>query len=129
MKASKRPTNLLLVTFLIPSAVLLGVLVLGEQLEWNEFAGGTDICGLITIDGRNWWRGSSADRVRFGIMRINSLPPPPSPESGAAAFINYRRNCEAIPAIIYYLNILAAISISAGQKTNRHLASGEDTEP
>ncbi len=54
MKALKRPTNLLLVTFLIPlSAILLGVLVLGEQLEWNAFVGmGLIFSGLIAIDGR-----------------------------------------------------------------------------
>jgi len=48
------PTNLLLVTFLIPiSAILLGVLVLGERLEWNAFVGmGLIFAGLIAIDGR-----------------------------------------------------------------------------
>lgn len=48
------PTNLLLVTFLIPpSAILLGVMVLGERLEWIDFAGmGLIFCGLIAIDGR-----------------------------------------------------------------------------
>ncbi|NJN57030.1 MAG: DMT family transporter [Leptolyngbyaceae cyanobacterium SL_5_9] len=47
-------TNLLLVTFLIPlSALLLGVLVLGERLEWNAFAGMVLIfVGLAAIDGR-----------------------------------------------------------------------------
>ena len=36
--AAAGATNLLLVTFLIPlSAILLGVTVLGEQLEWNAF--------------------------------------------------------------------------------------------
>lgn len=48
------PTNILLVTFLIPiSAILLGYLVLGERLEWNAFAGmGMVFMGLIAIDGR-----------------------------------------------------------------------------
>jgi len=48
------PTNLLLVTFLIPlSAILLGVMVLGEQLDWNAFVGmGLIFIGLIAIDGR-----------------------------------------------------------------------------
>ncbi len=52
--ASAGPTNLLLVTFLIPlSAILLGVMVLGERLAWNAFAGmGLIFIGLIAIDGR-----------------------------------------------------------------------------
>ena len=52
--ATSGPTNLLLVTFLIPlSAILLGVMVLGEQLEWNAFVGmGLIFIGLIAIDGR-----------------------------------------------------------------------------
>lgn len=48
------PTNLLLVTFLIPgSAIVLGVMVLGEHLGWDVFIGmGMIFIGLITIDGR-----------------------------------------------------------------------------
>ena len=48
------PTNLLLVTFLIPvSAILLGIVVLAERLAWNAFAGrGLIFIGLISIDGR-----------------------------------------------------------------------------
>lgn len=51
---SAGPTNILLVTFLVPiSAILLGSLVLGEQLGWNAFVGMTLIfVGLIAIDGR-----------------------------------------------------------------------------
>jgi drug/metabolite transporter (DMT)-like permease len=47
-------TNLALVTFLIPvSAILLGSLVLGEQLEMKHFVGMAMIAaGLIAIDGR-----------------------------------------------------------------------------
>lgn len=47
-------TNLLLVTFLIPiSAILLGVLLLGESLQPKHFAGMALIgCGLAFIDGR-----------------------------------------------------------------------------
>ncbi len=47
-------TNLLLVTFLIPvSAILLGVLVLGERLAWTAIAGMALIfLGLAAIDGR-----------------------------------------------------------------------------
>jgi drug/metabolite transporter (DMT)-like permease len=39
---------------LIPvSAILLGVVVLGERLAWNAFAGmGLIFIGLIAIDGR-----------------------------------------------------------------------------
>ena len=52
--ATAGPTNLLLVTFLIPvSAILLGVVVLAERLAWNAFAGmGLIFIGLIAIDGR-----------------------------------------------------------------------------
>ena len=47
-------TNILLVTFLIPiSAILLGVLVLGESPHWNAYFGmGLIFLGLIFIDGR-----------------------------------------------------------------------------
>jgi drug/metabolite transporter (DMT)-like permease len=47
-------TNLLLVTFLIPiSALLLGVFVLGERLEWTLFSGMALIfAGLVGVDGR-----------------------------------------------------------------------------
>ncbi len=47
-------TNLMLVTFLIPvSAILLGLLFLGEHLEAKHFAGMTMIAaGLAAIDGR-----------------------------------------------------------------------------
>jgi drug/metabolite transporter (DMT)-like permease len=52
--ATAGPTNILLVTFLIPvSAILLGVLVLGERPGWNAFGGMLFIfMGLIAIDGR-----------------------------------------------------------------------------
>jgi drug/metabolite transporter (DMT)-like permease len=47
-------TNLLLVTLLIPaSAILMGTLLLGEQLELRQFAGFALIsAGLAVIDGR-----------------------------------------------------------------------------
>jgi hypothetical protein len=47
-------TNLLLVTFLIPvSAILLGVLFLGETLELRHMLGMAAIAvGLAAIDGR-----------------------------------------------------------------------------
>jgi len=52
--ATSGPTNVLLVTFLIPfSAILLGAMVLGERLEWNAFVGmGIILSGLLAIDGR-----------------------------------------------------------------------------
>jgi drug/metabolite transporter (DMT)-like permease len=54
--ASAGATNLLLVTFLIPvSAVLLGVLVLGEELEARQLFGMALIgVGLAAVDGRPW---------------------------------------------------------------------------
>ena len=54
--ASAGATNSLLVTFLIPiSAILLGALFLGEQLEPRHFAGMALIgAGLAAIDGRLW---------------------------------------------------------------------------
>lgn len=50
------PTNLLLVTFLIPvSAILLGALFLSERLMPGHFAGMAMIgMGLAAIDGRLW---------------------------------------------------------------------------
>ncbi len=47
-------TNLLLVTFLIPvSAIVLGVFVLHEQLQWIDFTGMVLILSsLVVIDGR-----------------------------------------------------------------------------
>lgn len=59
---SAGPANLLLVTFLIPvSALVMGVLLLGEDPSWNAYAGLTLILGgLVTIDGRvhspGFWR-------------------------------------------------------------------------
>jgi drug/metabolite transporter (DMT)-like permease len=52
--ATAGATNLVLVTFLIPvTAILLGVLVLGEQLELKHIAGMALIgLGLAAIDGR-----------------------------------------------------------------------------
>ena len=54
--AAAGATNLLLVTFLIPvSAILLGVLVLGETLAPRHLAGMALIgLGLAAIDGRPW---------------------------------------------------------------------------
>jgi len=54
--SSAGATNLLLVTFLIPvSAILLGVLFLGETLLPRHVAGMALIgLGLAAIDGRPW---------------------------------------------------------------------------
>ncbi|PWE56048.1 EamA family transporter [Metarhizobium album] len=62
--ATAGATNLMLVTFLIPvSAILLGALVLGEQLLPKHFAGMAMIAiGLAAIDGRiaQAWKGKTA---------------------------------------------------------------------
>ena len=52
--AAAGATNLLLVTFLIPvSALILGIVVLGERPEPSAFAGLALIfAGLAAIDGR-----------------------------------------------------------------------------
>ena len=57
-------TNILLVTFLIPvSAILLGVLILGERLGWNALGGMLLIfAGLIAIDGRLLKKWASGHR-------------------------------------------------------------------
>ena len=49
-------TNISLVTFLVPvSALLLGMLILGERLEPKHFLGMALIgVGLAAIDGRPW---------------------------------------------------------------------------
>lgn len=63
--ASAGATNLLLVTFLVPvSAILLGVLFLGEVLLPRHLAGMLLITlGLAAIDGRAWrWRRYGRDR-------------------------------------------------------------------
>lgn len=61
--ASAGALNAQLVTFLIPvSAVLLGVLFLGEVLEAKHLAGAALIAlGLVAIDGRVWrrWRAGA----------------------------------------------------------------------
>ena len=54
-------TNASLVTFLVPaSAILLGILVLGETLAIREIFGfALILVGLVAVDGR-WWRGRTA---------------------------------------------------------------------
>ena len=58
--------NVLLVTFLVPvTAILLGILVLGERLAAEHLAGMALIgIGLSAIDGRPWHclrRGRTGD--------------------------------------------------------------------
>ena len=59
--ATAGATNLMLVTFLIPvTAILLGVLILGERLSASEIAGMLLIFfALIVIDGRLFTRSRS----------------------------------------------------------------------
>lgn len=70
--ATAGATNLLLVTFLIPiSAILLGTVFLGEQLEAKHFIGISIIgLGLAAIDGRP-----------FGILRYVLAPERSQPPS------------------------------------------------
>ena len=67
--ASAGATNIMLVTFLVPvSAVLLGSLVLGEQLEAKHLAGMALIgLGLAAIDGRL----IAGARSGFATLRAN----------------------------------------------------------
>ena len=67
--ATSGPTNLLLVTFLIPlSAILLGAVGLGERLGWNAFMGmGIIFVGLIAIDGRLIKRFKSRPSVTVAV--------------------------------------------------------------
>ena len=73
--ATAGATNLLLVTLLIPvSAILLGILVLGETLQFKHVVGmGLIGAGLAAIDGRPWqafWRRLSLARTKRRLMQI-----------------------------------------------------------
>ena len=76
--ATAGATNLLLVTFLIPvSALLLGILLLGEQLELRHFAGMAFIgFGLVAIDGRikNFIASRRSKKSRGVTEKIKRLP-------------------------------------------------------
>lgn len=63
--ATAGATNIALVTLLVPvSAILLGVLILGESLSVNHMSGmGLIALGLLAIDGRLW--PVSRERVEF----------------------------------------------------------------
>jgi drug/metabolite transporter (DMT)-like permease len=64
--ATAGATNLLLVTFLIPaSAILLGVFILGERLEYPQIVGMLTIAlGLAAVDGRVFAVAKQALAVR-----------------------------------------------------------------
>ena len=66
-------TNLSLVTFLIPiSALLLGVFILGERLDWTAFAGMIFIfIGLIAIDGRFFYKVSKINVASARVIQKN----------------------------------------------------------
>ena len=70
INATAGPTNVMLVTLLIPvTATLLGVLILGETLTFQQVAGALVIAsGLVAIDGRLLgrigWRGSEGGVTR-----------------------------------------------------------------
>jgi drug/metabolite transporter (DMT)-like permease len=70
--SSAGATNLMLVTFLIPvSALLLGILVLGERLDLRHFLDMATIAlGLIAIDGR--FKQLISDKLIKLSMRSNT---------------------------------------------------------
>ena len=73
--ATAGATNLLLVTFLIPvSAILLGVLVLGETMQPKHFLGMALIgLGLAAIDGRIWPPFGPCLRLRVRLRRAIAM--------------------------------------------------------
>jgi drug/metabolite transporter (DMT)-like permease len=69
INATAGPTNVMLVTLLIPvTATFLGVLILGETLTSNQVAGALVIAsGLVVIDGRLLaWLGRRSVERRIG---------------------------------------------------------------
>ena len=85
--ATAGATNLLLVTFLIPvSAIVLGVLVLGERLAPTQLAGMALIAaGLAAIDGRlgRWLTGPSRPSASPPAAAGRARPRP-APRPGSA---------------------------------------------
>lgn len=59
-------TNLLLVTFLIPlTALILGLLFLGETPGWRAYLGfGIITAGLLIVDGRFIWKKKHSNRLQ-----------------------------------------------------------------
>jgi len=79
--ATAGATNLLLVTLLIPvSAILLGVLILGEIMDAKHFAGMALIgLGLAAIDGRLWKLATARrklEQFRSNVIRPKTLGDP-----------------------------------------------------
>lgn len=72
--SSAGATNLLLVAFLIPvSAILLGTVILGEQLAPQHIAGiGFIGLGLIAIDGRLFGKIGLRDKMNLGVSHENA---------------------------------------------------------
>lgn len=72
--SSAGATNLLLVAFLIPvSAILLGTVILGEQLAPQHIAGiGFIGLGLIAIDGRLFGKIGLRDKMKLGVSHENA---------------------------------------------------------
>jgi drug/metabolite transporter (DMT)-like permease len=87
--ASAGATNLLLVTFLIPAtAILLGVLALGETLLPRHALGMLLIgAGLAAIDGRPWRRLRGRRSCRRPVL---GAAPTPGPISDGAAVVGPR---------------------------------------
>ena len=97
--ATAGATNLLLVTFLIPvSAILLGVLVLGETLQAEHIAGIALIgTGLAAVDGRAWrvvWR----DRVADASQVPMPTSPTWSPKTLVPSMRRYDKIGDGVPA-------------------------------
>jgi drug/metabolite transporter (DMT)-like permease len=79
-------TNLLLVTFLIPvSAILLGVLVLGERLTAEEIAGMVLIGGGLAIIGGAFVRHRGGGPPRRPAVEADQGPGNPPPGSARSA--------------------------------------------
>lgn len=107
INATAGPTNVMLVTLLIPvTATALGALVLGERLALNQVAGAVVIAsGLVVIDGRllaDWYGGPRARLEPGAPVSSRQLPTPPgrparpSPaESGRSRAANEQRGCRA----------------------------------
>ncbi|HEX5958773.1 MAG TPA: DMT family transporter [Hyphomicrobiaceae bacterium] len=86
LNATAGPTNVMLVTLLIPvTATFLGVLLLNEALTWHEVAGATVIAsGLVVIDGRLVARLAHRSK-EDGLKRRASEQSHPTSHPGAKA--------------------------------------------
>jgi hypothetical protein len=70
-------------------------------------------------------KGGGISDGRFA--EVPSSKPYPLPRITVIALCLMRSGL--LTAVYGYLKIAAALSISSGQNTNRHLASGDETEP